>query len=423
MQLVDRSFLGHYSLEALTGATVAQQNYSMFMLPCVCFAGMAEVFVGQFNGAKLYKKTSVPILQIALVLVLFEGLWAPFFICYRHTFLPDQFYSVAYPFVLIGLLIIPFQILHASFSAFFVGTGQASIILPSVIIANIVNVILDPIFIFGSVRWGMGTWLPPQGASGAAWATLCCTVLSAAILGYFYFRKTNADMYGTRKFHWNVPVLKKNISLAAPYAFSLFVEMANWAIIAKRLAQTSDFEIKLNTLLLGLWNFLFFAVEGFQKGVIATASNLIGARRVDKIPTILQSMKKIAVALLVVAAFPFLIFAKPVFAALFDAPDIFAFPNALQVLIVQWVSFAVFSFTMSGLMGILCAGGDTYYVTCVRLIGCIVCIIIPVQLITYFGRFTTLHSWSLGLLCAVVGASWNYRRYKSGKWQHKIISR
>lgn len=422
MQLTDRYFLGHYSLGAFTGATVAQQNYSALMLPCLCFAGMAEVFVGQFNGAKKYKQTSVPILQIAFFLIILEFLCVPIFIHYRHHFLPDEFYAEAYPFVLVGLGIIPFQILHASFSAFFVGTRRANLILPSVIVANLLNVALDPLFIFGSARCGLGVWLLPQGAAGAAWATLCCTILSAAMLGYFYFHRTNAELYDTRHWHWDTKILKKNIALGAPYAFAIFVEMANWVRVAKILAETSSYEVELNSLSLGLWNFLFFMIEGLQKGVMATASNLIGAKRMDKISDIVRSSGKIAVAMLFFASLPFLVFARPVFAVLFDVPDIYVFPNALGVLAVQWISFAILCFTLGGLIAVLCAGGDTFYVTCVRLACCVLCVIVPVQLIAHFSRFTTLHSWALGLVNMLMAGVFNYLRYRSGKWKHKVIS-
>lgn len=423
MQMVDQYFLAHFSESALPSATLAQQIYSTFMLPCLSFAAMSEVFVGQFNGAKLFRRTSTPILQIVLLLIAIELVWVPIFLRTSHFFIPEDLYGEVYPYTLIGFAIIPVQIFHSALSAFFVGTQRARVVLPSVIAANVLNCILDPLLIFGSQPLGLGGWIPSLGAAGAAWATLACTILCACILAGVYFGKRNALHYDTRRFHLDRALLKRQITLSAPYAASLFVEMANWVYIANQLAETSFSELQLNTLCLNLWRFLFFLVEGLQKGVTATASNLIGAGRDDKIPTIMCSMKKIAAWVFVLSSLPFVVFAKPLFTVIFDAPFIYELPHAAEVLIIQWISFAVLIFTLAGLIGVLSSGGDTLFVTSMRLIGCVCCIIIPVQIISYYSHFKTWQSWGLGLVNMIVVGCLNYRRYKSGNWQHKVIER
>lgn len=417
MQLVDRSLLGRYSIVALDGAMVAQQLFNAFMLPCLSFAAMAEVFVGQFNGARQFRQTSVPIPQITLFLIALEIIIAPLAISLRTYMIPERIFSEGSPYFLVGLTIVPFQVLHSAVAAFFVGTRRPTVTLYSVVVANVVNIVFDYLFIFG-----IDPWIRPMGALGAALSTLLSTITSALILLFVYLNPQNTKVYGTRKFVLDLGILKRNIILGAPYAFALFLEMGNWVIIANILEDTSASELDANSLALSLWSFLFFVVEGFQKGVTALASNCVGAGKEAAIPRLVRSMGKIALIVLVLSAIPFVVFPEPIFKHVFGHAHAFALPNFRGVLLVQWVSFSILVFTMSGIIGILNANGDTLHVTAIRISCFVVCIFIPVLVISHITDFTTLHSWSLGLANIIVTGTCFFLRYRSNRWRHQLVA-
>lgn len=64
MFLLDRLILVRYSAEAMNGAAVAAMSCAIFQLGGVAIASIAEVFVGQYNGAGQYKKTAEPVWQM-----------------------------------------------------------------------------------------------------------------------------------------------------------------------------------------------------------------------------------------------------------------------------------------------------------------------------------------------------------------------
>lgn len=416
MQLIDRALLAHYSINAVNSASLAQQVYNTFMLPCLCFASMAEVFVGQFNGAKLFHKTATPILQITLFLIFLEIITFPFILYFRHSIIPESLYTEGYPYFLIGLIIIPFQIIHAAFAAFFVGTRRPSIILHSVFIANIINITFDWVFIFG-----IENWIQPMGAMGAAWSTLLSTITSVFILCLFYFNAHNTKYYHTRYFSIDIKILKKNIFLGAPYALGVFIEMSNWVAVTNILEKTSYDEVTTNSLCLSLWSFLFFIIEGFQKGIMALASNCIGARKENYLPRLVKSILKISIFVFILSFLPFVAFPQIIFQKIFKISNIYNLPHFQMTLVIQWLSFTILVFTMSGLMGILNAGGDTKFVTFIRISCFVTCVVIPVILISSFGTFTTLHSWSLGLVNTLIAGFCLFHRYKSQRWKHILI--
>lgn len=420
MQLVDRALLTRYSIDALNGAMVAQQIYNTFMLPCLCFASLAEVFVGQFNGARQFRETSIPIPQITVFLIALEAVIAPFAIAFRSHMIPldpPGVFAEGSPYFLVGLAIIPFQIMHSALTAFFVGTRRPTVTLYSVVAANIVNVVFDFLFIFG-----VGGWIPPMGALGAALSTLLSTITSAAILLFVYLNPQNTKTYGTRHIALNLKVLKENIRLGAPYALAVGLEMGNWALVANLLAKTSYSELKANTLCLSLWSFLFFVIEGFQKGVTALASNCVGAGKEAAIPRLVRSMRLIALGVLIVSILPFIVFPESIFKGIFGYAHAFDLPNFRWVLMIQWVNFALLVFTMSGIIGILNANGDTLFVTLIRMSCFAVCLFVPVLVISHFTHFTTLYSWALGLINSSVAGVFYYLRYRSNRWRHQLVA-
>lgn len=417
MQLIDRSLLGRYSMVALDGATVAQQLFNAFMLPCLSFAAMAEVFVGQFNGAQRFRKTSVPIPQIVLFLIALEVLVAPLAVVLRSHVIPERIFSEGSPYFLVGLAIVPFQIVHSALTAFFVGTRRPTVTIYSVAAANVINIIFDYIFIFG-----ISGWIPPMGAFGAALSTLLSTLTSALILLFVYLNPQNTKVYGTRKLTLDVGILKRNIALGAPYAFALFLEMGNWVIVANILERTSAYELDANSLALSLWSFLFFVIEGFQKGVTALASNCVGAGKEAAIPRLVRSMGKISLMVFVLSAIPFMICPETIFKYVFGHEHVFDLPNFRGVLAVQWISFAILVFTMSGIIGILNANGDTLHVTFIRISSFVACLVIPVLVISHVTKFTTLHSWSLGLVNIAVAGTCFFLRYRSNRWRHQLVA-
>jgi MATE family multidrug resistance protein len=416
MQFVDRTLLAHYSSLAMNSASFSQQLCNTLLLPLLCFASLSEVFVGQFNGAQLWKKTAAPVLQIAVFVCCLEALLVPFFLIFRKMAFPVSLYADGYPYLCISLITIPFQVWHSSLSAFFIGTQRPSIILYSVFSGNVANAFLDWLFIFG-----VPPVIPALGAAGAALATLVSSIISLFILSISFFGKKNAELYETRKFRIDREVLKKNIYLGFPYAFAVFIDMLTWVIVTQSLAKVSLKEVTLNSVCLGLWTFSFFVIEGLQKGVTSLASNCLGAGQFHQISKLIKSTAKVAVGISCFFYLLFQTFAPQILDVFFDIPNLKEFSYAQETLLVQWVSFAILSFSVGGLLGILNAGGDTRYATCVRILSFSTCVIVPALILKYTGGMRTIISWSLGLGSISATFLAYLLRYRSGRWNHNMI--
>jgi MATE family multidrug resistance protein len=294
-------------------------------------------------------------------------------------------------------------------------------ILSSVIIGNIVNIMLDYVFIFGVSGFGGSGVIPPMGAAGAALATLVGAAISLAIMVVLYFNDTNAENYGTRHIRIDTKILKKNVMLSTPYAAALMIDMGTWVMVTNTLAKVSIEEVTTNSACLTIWTFLIFILEGLQKGVVALASNCIGAKVEYRIATLIRSVIKISMCTALFTMLLFVVFPGVIFKFCFGIENFKSLPNCQIILLVQWVSFSIITFSSGGLIGVLRAGGDENFITLIRTTSFSIFVIIPVVVASSLGVMTTLVSWSLGAVNIVIAATCFWLRYKSGRWRRVLV--
>lgn len=91
----------------------------------------------------------------------------------------------------------PFLTLLTALSAFYIGQGKTGIIKWLGVIGNGVNVLLDPLFIFGYK--GI---IPSMGIKGAAIATGIGIIVQVVILGSMFLAKKNRETFGTNDYRF-----------------------------------------------------------------------------------------------------------------------------------------------------------------------------------------------------------------------------
>ena len=70
MVVIDRLILTYYSVDAMNAAAIGGNFVAIFCFSLACIAGITEVFVGQYNGAKNYKKVANPVWQMIYFVLL-----------------------------------------------------------------------------------------------------------------------------------------------------------------------------------------------------------------------------------------------------------------------------------------------------------------------------------------------------------------
>ena len=110
----------------------------------------------------------------------------------------------------------------------FRGAGNAAIAMKSLWIANIANIVLDPLFI---------GWL---GLDGAAIATCIGRALGVAYQVYHLQKGTGQIKLAKRHIKWNIPVMKTLAGIAAPGTLQFIIASGSWIVLARLVAETGQ---------------------------------------------------------------------------------------------------------------------------------------------------------------------------------------
>ena len=143
----------------------------------------------------------------------------------RHINQPEEVAALAVPYLgIITLSIIPFM-LFQTFRQFVEGLSMTKQAMYITISANIINIILNYIFIYGKLG------VAPMGLMGAGWATLASRVLMGLMMlsFVFYYRKFRQYRGGFGFRNYSMSFIKKMLGIGIPAAFQFAFEVSAFA--------------------------------------------------------------------------------------------------------------------------------------------------------------------------------------------------
>ena len=237
VQFFDTLMVGQVNKESLAGVAFASAIIIIFLV----FGqgmGMAQTpLVGQAFARKETKRVA-SIFQNAILQNIFIGIFIVLMLMIMLPFLhyfgqEEEVIRYAKPyFIATALSLLPAQIFLA-FRHFMEGVGNTKITMIIIISANILNIILNYVFIFG--KFGC----PAMGAFGAGLATLVArTLMPIAYVVFiltnkkyrrytFFFKKSNLQLYMQKN------ILRLGFPIAVRqtlecFAFSMITIMMGW---------------------------------------------------------------------------------------------------------------------------------------------------------------------------------------------------
>lgn len=414
MYFVDRLILANYSELAMNAATNAGMFAALFNYGGVAIAGMAEVFVGQFNGAKQIRKTPVAVWQMIYFSLALSLIFVPMGLFSGELFVAKPLEAEGVPYF---RWVMGFGFLYpltAALSAFFIGLGRPIPVTIATIVSNVANALLDFIFIFG-----VEGWLSPMGAQGAAIATVISLFLQAAFLFAIYLNRHNRQIYGTHDFRVDFKIIKECLRIGYPNAFGHIIEIGAWAVlspivIVKGLAYASVVSIGQSIFILFL-----FMMEGMQKAITAIASNLIGEKKQEVISLLLKNAIYLHLGIIALLALPMLVYPEPLI-NLFIGEHMSSDPDlimkyAKKALFWVWVFTAVDGMTWA-ISGVFTSAGDTLFIMLSNAFSSWGFAIIPLYFVIQIYDVSPTFSWQLIALYGVMNLIFFGYRYRSKKW-------
>ena len=175
-----------------------------------------------------------------------------------------------------------------SMSNFFFGLQRPRVITIAAILGNVTNVLLNYVLIYGSdglPSWGLPgvPFVPPLGVLGAAIATVCGTMVEAALpLGLFLFGQLSRELRVRESWRPRVHELIELVRLGWPVSIQFGNEIICWAIFMTVLVgQFGEMHLTAGWSTLRYMHLSFMPAVGFSVATTALVGKYIGAGKPD----------------------------------------------------------------------------------------------------------------------------------------------
>ena len=240
---------------------------------------------------------------------------------------PKEVVALAIPYLdLVAFSLIPLIIFQA-FKQFSDGLSMTKYPMYATIIANIVNIILNYIFIFG--KFG----LPAYGIIGAAYGTLISRFIMVV---YLWFLLANKER--SKRFVTNIKILvlestmlKKITSLGAPSAMQMFFEIVIFTAAIWLSGLLGKNPQAANQIALNLSSMTFMVAMGLGVAAMIRVGNQKGLLKFKELRRIAFSIFLFAVILAVAFAILFLIFRFQLPKIYVDLSDVSNLNDSIEV--------------------------------------------------------------------------------------------
>ncbi len=173
----------------------------------------------------------------------------------------------------------------------FQGRGDTRTAMVSILVANAVNVVLDPVLVFG---WGPA---PALGVAGAAWATVIGQLAGVAVLAWRLFEPL-------RGVSWRVDrdVLARIWRLGNPIGLRYLLDVGSFVVLASLLARAGDAELAAHVLVIRVVLVSFLPGLGVAEAAAVLVGQAVGARRPDRARDAWRTATWMAVGLMAAGA-------------------------------------------------------------------------------------------------------------------------
>lgn len=276
--IADTVMVGRLGSEALAGVSLSNNVYLIPFLLGVGIAAGITPFVGRANGARDMAEVG-RLLGDASVFGLLGGVLVALFSVPFIGFIPliaddPAMVSVAQEYFLVSVMSIAPYILFTAVRNVFDGMARTKAPAVILVLGNILNVILNWMFIYGELG------MPALGAVGAAWATLLARVVMAGSLVYIAYRYLPPEVRSVRlPLRRHIERMKPIISTGAPIALQIILEVGAFAGGGLMIASIGAVPTAAHQIAINIASTTFLISMGIASAGTVNLSNLIGAKK------------------------------------------------------------------------------------------------------------------------------------------------
>lgn len=402
---------------ALAAVGSASPILNLLLVLFVGIATGAGIMVAQYFGAKEREKLShtigvcITLTAIASVIIMVIG---PLVTRPLLTFLntPESIIDWCTDYLVIYYLGISGFAYYNILAGVLRGLGDSISALVFLLIATILNVILDLWFVAGL---GMGV-------PGVALATIIAQGVSAVLCIIKLAKMKNTFDFNLKMLKPNKEYSMKLIKLGLPSGFTQAIFSVAMIVVQSLTNSFGEIVIACNVIVMRVDGFAMMPNFTFGNAMTTYSGQNIGAKRMDRVEKGTKDGTMIAVGVSTVITILILIFGKYLMGVFTDTTELVDLSmHMMRILAVGYIAMAV----TQSLSGVMRGAGDTITPMWISLITTVILRVPVAYGIAYLTRSATyptgrpestfislLVSWTLGAIVTIIF-------FKRGKWKNK----
>ncbi len=190
-------------------------------------------------------------------------------------------------------------------NAIFRGAGDAAIAMRVLILANGINIILDPIFIFG-----LGP-IPAMGIEGAAIATNIGRSVGVLFQFWILFKGGKHIRILTHQMHLNFRALRQILRTSLGGIGQMIIAMTSWIFLMRVLADVSSEAVAGATITLRIVMFTMMPAHGMAAAAATLVGQNLGADQADRAEAAVWKIGVYNMIYLIIISVFFFLFNEP----------------------------------------------------------------------------------------------------------------
>ncbi len=416
---VDRLFLTWYSPAAVAGAVTGLfATWSLIGL----FIGTGEfltTFVAQYLGAGRRERIGPAIWQgiyfsllAGVVVALLSPLAEPLFVLVGHPPLVRRYETVYAQIFMLGSFPI---VLMATLSTFFAGRGQTGVVLLVNVVATVVNVGLDYLWIFGHGGFSR------LGVAGAALATVLSQVVGAAIyLGLLMRRESRKEYRTLSGWRPESALFWRLIRFGLPTGLQYSLEIGAFAGFMMIVGRIGTMPLAASGISFNLNMIVFMPLWGLGIGVSALVGRYLGGELPEIAERATWSGARIALVYMLACCALYVGAPRLLLAPYAAGSDPVAFAGVAETSIVLLRFVALYSI-FDALNVIFSAGlkgaGDTRYPLGATIVLSWAAMLVPAYVLCVLHGWGVYVAWSTASLYVTCLGLLMLRRFRAGRWK------
>ena len=374
--LVDRIYIGHIPGEgdlALTGLGLCFPIITI-VSAFSSFAGAGGAPLAAIELGKGNRKKAEEILGNAVILLLiFSTLLTTVFFVFKEPILyafgaSENTISYASEYLGIYLIGTLFVQLSLGLNSFITAQGRSFIAMISVIIGAVLNIVLDPVFIYNM----------DMGVKGAALATIISQGVSAVWVVIFLCSKKTSLRIRLSAMKPDFRTCGKIAALGVSPFIMQSTESAITIVFNTGMAlYGNDLYVGTITILQSVLSMFVVPINGFTMGIQPIMSYNYGAGNFDRVEKTIRKMQRIVIPLMAVLTLSACIFPGAIAAAITDSAELIALTK--KVMPVFLCGMCIFGIQLSA-QATFVGLGQAKVSLCIALLRKVI-LIIPLALI------------------------------------------